>query len=120
MKLTITDEKSLINGRAFEYTFARKNRPPALYYIKNADGSEFDREHPITEADVLNGQSLSSLKAEDPDEDQIVIRQIFLGDGSTVATFPKDYLRFQNLQKFQVRVSDGKLEDWQEITIRSR
>lgn len=64
--LIVTDKDLLIYGIPFEYAFARKNRPPALYYYKTP--LTFDRGHYIIKNDLLNS---NNLKAEDPDEDRI-------------------------------------------------
>src|SRR3989338_4771491 len=65
--ITITDKTSLINGMPFEFVFARKNRPPALYYISE-DVKFIPKDTDITD----KGMILSSQpKASDPDEDDV-------------------------------------------------
>lgn len=100
--IIITDDKSLIYGRSFEYIFARKNRVPALYYIKK-NTLQFPHEHTITKDDLLQ----TELKAEDPDEDSITF--------TITPQLPK-VLDVPQL-KFKVEVNDGKLSDYQIITV---
>ena len=109
--IIVTDEKSLIYGKPFEYVFARKNRAPALYYItKNV--LEFPPDYEIKESDLLQGQE---LKAEDPDEDSYTF-SIYLGEFSkNPAIFPITLKQEQI--KFRVEVSDDKLLDYQIITV---
>ena len=62
----ITDEKILINGKPYEYIFSRRNRAPALHYIRN-NVLQFEHGFTIKEPDLLQ----EKLKAEDPDEDSL-------------------------------------------------
>ena len=102
----ITDEKSLIYGKPFQYIFARRNRAPAIYYIKN-NNLEFEAGYQITEKDLLGN---SGLKAEDPDEDEL--------DFTVTPALPK-VLDIPQIN-FKVEVSDGKLSDYQIITVNSK
>ena len=106
--IIIMDEKSLINGKPFQYIFARKNRAPALYYL-SPDVLYFDSGASIDAEDLLQGQE---LKAEDPDEDELdfSIRTLAFDP-----TLPK-ILDVPEL-KFRVEVSDGALIDYQDITV---
>ena len=104
----ITDEKSQINGKPFQYVFVRKNRAPALYYL-SPDALYFDSGKNITEADILQGQE---LKAEDPDEDHLQFSiKALAADPSLPKTLDVPEL------KFRVEVNDGNLKDYQDITV---
>lgn len=106
--IIITDENSLIYGKPYKYIFSRRNRAPALYYIKN-NILQFEHLHPITKEDLLQGQE---LKAEDPDEDLLTFK-IKLDERE--AEFPVTLNRPQ--MNFRVEASDGKLSDYQIITV---
>lgn len=107
----VTDEKSLIYGRPLEYIFARRNRIPALHFIR-PNFCKFPSGYLINETDLLGGKS---LKAYDPDEDDYSF-DIYLGEfGNTKAQFPKK-LDLDQI-KFRVEVSDGMASDYQIITI---
>ncbi len=109
--LVITDESSLIYGKPFQYIFARKNRAPALYYLKKNIFS-FPSGYLINESTILQK---NALKAEDPDEDSLTFK-IYVGEfGKTPAVFPKKLETPQ--MKFRVEVSDEQLQDYQMITV---
>ncbi len=114
--ITITDKKSIINGKPFEYTFARNNRPPALWYIKNTDDLKFKSIDQIYETDILKGKTKHTLMVDDPDEDPITDKEIYLGDTLTPVNFPVN-LQDVHQQTFRFEVSDGNLKDYQKITI---
>ncbi|MBI2652148.1 hypothetical protein HYX00_01670 [Candidatus Woesearchaeota archaeon] len=101
--IIVADEKSLIYGKPFEYAFARRNRAPALYYIKQ-NNLEFPHLHTINQNGLLRD---SELKAEDPDEDSYTF---------TITPTPPKVLNIPQL-KFKIEVSDGKLSDYQIITV---
>ena len=106
--ITVRDEKSLINGKPLEYTFARENRYPAIYCIENPV-LEFPEGEQITQEKLLQG---SELKAEDPDEDTIKF--------SVKALLPNPDLPVnldQPFIQFKVSASDGDLEDFEIITV---
>lgn len=106
--ISIKDEKSLIYGQPFEYVFGRKNRAPALYYIKNSVLT-FPHGYTISQADLLQD---SELKAEDPDEDNPVITieaQLINPSLPTILDRPQI--------KFKVEANDGLLSDYQIITV---
>lgn len=109
--IIVTDQKSLINGKPFQYVFARKNRAPALYYL-TPDVLYFDSGSTITEEDLLQGQE---LKAEDPDEDKLQYSIKALAFDSSL---PK-VLDVPEL-KFRIEVSDGSLTDYQDLTVYER
>ena len=64
----ITDTSSMLNNKPYQYVFSRKNRAPALYYIRDNE-LEFSPSYEITEEDLARGLELR--KAEDPDEDSL-------------------------------------------------
>lgn len=106
--VVMTDVKSLIYGKPFEYVFARQNRRPSLYYLRH-DVIRFPPDYVIQQSDILQGQT---LKAEDPDEDDHYITISPLeSDVSIPALLNKPEI------KFKVEVSDGQLTDHQIITI---
>jgi len=99
----ITDDKSQISGKQFEYKFARKNRRPALYYI-SPDYLQLAGGTQITKNTLLNGMD---LQAEDPDEDTLNFGispavPLVLGQPQIV---------------FTASVTDGQLSDFQTITV---
>ncbi len=102
--ITITDEKSLINGKPLEYVFARRNRPPALYFIRD-NVLEFPQDYEIRLNDLLQS---SELKAEDPDEDSY-----------TFDVTPALPYRLRIPQaNFKVEVNDGRVSDYKMITVK--
>lgn len=101
--VTVTDEKSLIYGKPFEYAFARRNRMPALYYIRK-NVLEFPQEYMINTSSLIPNQKLA---AEDPDEDNYTF--------TITPQLPKK-LDVPQI-KFKVEVSDGQLSDYQTITV---
>ena len=109
--VVVTDEKSLINGNPFEYVFARRNRAPALHYIR-PNIISFPRGYLINETDLLQN---NTLNVDDPDEDNYTLN-IFIGEfGTQPAQFPKKLDAPQI--KFRIEVSDGQLSDYQVITV---
>ena len=101
--IIVTDEKSLINGKPLEYIFARRNRAPALYYIRK-NSLEFPQGYIINMSSLIPNQN---LKAEDPDEDNLTF--------TITPKLPK-VLDVPQI-KFKVEVSDGQLSDYQIITV---
>lgn len=101
--IMVADEKTIIYNKPYEYVFARRNRAPALYYLKK-NILEFPQNYELKESDLLQG---SSLKAEDPDEDSISFR--------IIPPLPK-LLNLPQV-KFKIEVSDDKLLDYQTITV---
>lgn len=102
----IRDEGALLNGAAFEYVFARKNRRPALYFIEPNEFT-FEDLYNIQEKDILpNG--LGNTIAKDPDEDKELTFSI-------IPSLPR-ILRLPEMI-IQIVVSDGELEDYQNITV---
>ncbi len=103
----ITDDKSQISGKQFEYRFARRNRAPALYYIRPGYLRLLE-DTQITQDILLSGLD---LKAEDPDEDPITSSSFTI---SPPLPMTPDYP--QRLS-FRVEVTDGQLLDHQIITV---
>ena len=108
--MIITDEGSLINGKPFEYMFARKNRAPALNYIRQ-DTFSFSGNYQINQADIIR----EPLRASDPDEDNYSFNILIGESGNIPAQFPRK-LSIPQI-KFRVEVSDGQLRDYQIITV---
>lgn len=101
--ITITDSKSMIYGKPFEYTFARRDRAPALHYVRN-NRLNFPPLHSITLDDLMSGEE---LRAYDSDEDEL-----------TFTISPSVPYELDTPAKtFTVEVSDGKLRDWQTIEV---
>ncbi|MEK7225092.1 MAG: hypothetical protein AAB221_05370, partial [Bacteroidota bacterium] len=104
----VTDDRSQISGKQFEYRFARKNRAPALYYIKRQSNNQLSEDVEITQAILLDG---SDLKAEDPDEDPIPRSSFTISPSLPMTpTYPQSMI-------FTVTVTDGQLSDYQKIPI---
>ena len=104
----VTDDRSQISGKQFEYRFARKNRAPALYYIR-PDYLRLAEDTIITK-DTLNLRD-SDLKAEDPDEDPLTSSSFTISP--SLPTTPDHPQRIP----FNVEVTDGQLSDYQIITV---
>lgn len=98
-----TDEKSYVSGKPYEYTFARRNRAPSLYYIRKT-ALEFPHLYIINQSDLLKNYKLT---AEDPDEDNYTF--------TITPSLPKA-LNVPQI-KFKVEVNDGQLSDYQIITV---
>ncbi|MBI2541137.1 hypothetical protein HYV80_00305 [Candidatus Woesearchaeota archaeon] len=101
--IIVTDEKSLIYGKPFEYVFARRNRMPALHYIRK-NILEFPQGYILNMSSLIPNQKLA---AEDPDEDNYTF--------TITPALPKK-LEVPQL-KFKIEVSDGQLADHQTITV---
>ena len=101
--IIVTDDKSLIYGKPYEYRFARRNRAPALYYIRK-NTLEFPHNFEISQNVLLKNYQ---LKAEDPDEDSHTF--------SISPNLPK-ILNIPQIN-FKVEVSDGQFSDYQIITV---
>jgi len=109
--LIVTDENSLVYGKPMQYVFARRNRAPALYYIKT-NVFHFPDDYLLNESDLLKNKP---LRAEDPDEDNLTF-DIYVGEfEKTPAHFPNKLNVPQ--RKFRVEVNDGKLRDYQILTV---
>ncbi|MEK7275380.1 MAG: hypothetical protein AAB110_08995 [Candidatus Desantisbacteria bacterium] len=114
--LIITDTESTLDNQQYKYYFARKNRNPVLFYLAPEeitlpalnDEGELTR---VTKETLLGSQKLIAL---DPDEDSI-------GSGSFSITTqpPAPFPVTLSLPRmeFKVSVTDGRLEDYQIITV---
>jgi len=116
--ITITDEKSTLEGFPFKYVFARKNRNPTLFYLSPEEISlpTFDDQGEFT---IITNETLipnypEDLQALDPDED-------IIGKGDFSIKFvgsdlPQPLISDEMI--FTVTVTDGNLDDFQEITVK--
>ncbi len=109
--ITVTDRKSIIDGYPLEYTFARKNRAPALYYIKRTNAT-YSQDYELNETDIVKE---SELRADDPDEDELNFTIIKGEHGEDPVSFPY-VLKLPDVE-FKVQVTDGELVDYQLIKI---
>lgn len=106
--ISVRDQQSIIYGQPFEYVFGRKNRAPALYYIKD-QVLELEQGHQINQNDIIRD---SELKADDPDEDSPTIKiEALLSNPDLPTVLDRPQI------KFKVEASDGTLSDYQIITI---
>ncbi len=114
--IIVADGQSLINGIPFQYVFARKNRMPAVYYIKpttyttDPQPNGFD----IAEKHLMPNYP-DDLKAIDPDEDSTPpkIRALLPKPDDLLPTkLNRDEI------KFRIEAADGELEDYQEIIVK--
>ena len=106
--ISIKDEQSQVYGQPFEYVFGRKNRAPALYYIKNYV-FVLPPDYLIYEEDIIQD---SELKAEDPDEDNPIITiEAQLSDPNLPTILDRPQI------KFKAEANDGLLSDYQIITV---
>ena len=104
--IIIKDKKSLIYGnKPFEYVFARKNRAPALHRLN--ENVAADSGSVIDESKLLNLLGVGNFEAEDSDEDK----------GSLTFTVTPSSYTLTSSTDFTVKVSDGKLEDYQVIEV---
>ena len=113
--IIITDQKSLLDSFPYKYTFARKNRNPALFYLAPEEielpmFDELGNLTIITNETIIGDQKLIAL---DPDEDLI--------DKGSFSINPKTpiTLIFPKIE-FIIEVTDGELKDYQIITILRR
>ena len=106
--IKVSDTKSIIGGKPYEYIFARKNRAPALHYLKN-NVLEFNLGFQLIEDDILQGDT---IKAEDPDEDTPLF---WIKTSGQIVIFPFEVTTPET--NFVIEANDGKLTDYQTITI---
>lgn len=107
----LTDGNSLVYGKPLQYTFAIRNRAPALYYIRPNIFS-FPDGYLINETDILQNKPLA---AEDTDGDSLTFKIYNTEFGNQLASFPVKLIL--PYMKFRVEVSDGQLSDYQLITV---
>lgn len=106
--VSVKDQESIIYGQPFEYVFGRKNRAPALYYIKD-EVLEFGHGYIINQDDIMKD---SALDAEDPDEDNPAFKfEALLSNPNLPTILDRPQI------KFRVEASDGMLSDYQIITV---
>ena len=132
--IVVEDSLSNINGKPYEFRFARLNRIPALHWVEAKppvfkEGEEVNLANLSISNLALNNDKTSILAEGavfDPDED-IINESLFnyriLGveDGSLPRTIAGSILYKCNKEgKIVVRisVSDGSLEDYQDIEVR--
>ena len=109
--ISVKDQQSILYGQPFEYVFGRKNRAPALYYIKD-DVIDFDQGDQIDEDDIFRD---SEREADDPDEDNPLIHiEALLSNPNLPTVMDRPQIRFR------VEASDGMLSDYQIITANRR
>ncbi len=109
--IIIRDQKSLIDNNPFEFIISRKNRLPALEYItplKNKVAPEQDNPSKmfVSDSDIVPG-GIENAVAKDPDEDELQFT--IVPPANTAYYLPQ--------VEFEVRTTDGELEDYQTITI---
>lgn len=107
----LTDESSLIYGKPLKYTFAIRNRAPALYYIR-PNVFSFPEGYLINETDILKNNPLA---AGDPDDDALTFKIYSTEFGNQAASFPIKLVLPH--MKFRIEVNDGQLSDYQVITV---
>lgn len=110
--ITITDTDSLVNGRAFEFSFSRQNRRPALHQIDDSgftfDGTIIEMEDVLS---ILGVNTLDELPVSDPDEDVVFQYSIY-------PVPPRQLSSTGESISFEIRVDDEEgLRDYQVITI---
>jgi len=119
------DSRSLVKGQPYEYRFARHNRYPALYFIYICEPDHKCKFYKgglsITKTDIIN-QGI----AIDPDEDEITTDSFsYTSNGFNCQppnqAFPCQVSDFDvNIRgniTFTAKVTDGILEDYQEIVV---
>jgi len=107
--IILTDTKSFLYGKPYQFIFARKNRAPALYYI-GASSKEEEFGYAInTKEDLVNSADLP-LTAKDPDEDDVEIK--------VEPTLP--YTIESNIPRgIEIYATDGQLKDYHIISVKS-
>jgi len=108
----IKDRESLLLGKEYEFRFARKNRAPALYFMTPENIDVFDQTE-VTEEVILPAY-LEFPTALDPDEDNLMFTFTVI-DVPSQPALPQKLTRGTMIVR--VRVTDGTLEDYQDITI---
>ena len=103
--IILTDTKSFLYGKPYQFIFARKNRAPALSYIR---GSSKEIDYINTKEELIDAADLP-LNATDPDEDDVDIK--------TYQLFP--YTTTNTATPIKIYATDGELEDFHEISVKS-
>ena len=114
--IIITDRESFLDNSFYKYSFSRKNRNPAIYYLapETITLPKFEPgtfNFTIITNDTLITNYPEDLKALDPDEDIIE-----LNDFSITPDTPKTIGCLTPFD-FKVEVTDGELTDYQDITV---
>jgi len=126
--IVVEDAQSLIKGQPFEYQFARHNRYPALYWIYKCnvepEKCKFNAGDSISQENITYP---SDPQAIDPDEDEITSSSFsWESNGYNCKppnpAFPCIVNAFDvNLGggkiTFTIKVTDGALEDYQDIAV---
>jgi len=118
--ITITDQLSTLDNLPYKYSFVRKNRNPAMFYLSPEVIFVPTFEAPgvfttITDGTILHGQALEAL---DPDEDVIDLNSPI--SFSIITTSGKQIpfiLDTTSRMDFIIEVTDGNLKDHQIITV---
>ncbi len=133
--IIVTDAKSTILDKPFEFRFARHNRNPALHYLDNkiiSNNREFgicvDAELTMVkgmknELVIDNPQGCTSkppdkeieLKVDDPDEDVPILQMIIGQPKFSHIVQPTDF--YQGYFNFRIQASDNELFDWQDLAL---
>lgn len=109
--IIITDQQSSLGNSIYQYSFARKNRNPALFYLSPAELT-LPPGTLITEEILIGSQELQAM---DPDEDEISQNSFsiktLVGNNNLPIELQLRYTRFK------ITVTDGELEDHQIIQV---
>lgn len=133
--IIVTDAKSTILDKPFEFRFARHNRNPALHYLDNQTISN-NREFGIcvgatltilqgikNELKIDNPPRCTSnpkdktieLKVDDPDEDMPILKLVIGQERLTYTVEPTDF--YHGYFNFRIQASDNELFDWQNLAL---
>ncbi len=128
----ITDARSVILDKPFEFRFARHNRNPALHFLAEKEISNNDLFGICNNAEltivqdilkISNAQECTSspksktigLKAYDPDEDNTVFKLVIGQERNSYKVGLSDF--YQGKFTFRIQVTDNEKIDWQDITL---
>jgi hypothetical protein len=103
----------MLDGRPYQYYFARKNRNPALYYLKDStsvtEGTKIDK--PLL-GQLLSYSNPKKFKVEDPDEDVFSQNSFSVSPPLTDSIWSSP--TSNTVIEFDVQVTDNELTDFQE------
>jgi len=111
--IIITDQKSSFGNVPYRYIFARKNRNPAMLYLRPVEVAlplTANGGFPTVTVEDLIVNYPAALKAFDPDEDLI--------DISSFSINPNTPRLISSETDFTIQVTDGELIDSQIITVK--
>lgn len=128
----ITDAKSAILDKPFEFRFARHNRNPALHFLIEEEISNDNLFGVCNNAEltivqdmlkISNSRECTSspdvktieLKAYDPDEDALTFKLVIGQERNSYKVKSSDF--YQGKFTFRVQVTDDEKIDWQDITL---